>query len=285
MRINWPDFALLDDAGLTSFEKRALVTLAVHEMADAATLCREGDIPTSKIYAATEKLAQAGLIELQRSRPRLFAALPPEQLVERLNVLARERAQQFVQQSDALRTALDKLPRRLKARNTRVDLAMGVETHVKRHLSRLAAATNTVLSYMESGDIAAITRGRELGYDLMRALAKHHERTALKHRVIFGFTHRSAPRLLEFLKVSAPHARWLSSVRYAGEIGHPFHVIDGRTVILALDHPFIGEGRFASLLIDDDALADELSTGFDKLWRKALADLREVRSWPGALRG
>lgn len=284
MRIHWPEFALLDDAGLGSFEKRALVTLAVHDVADAATLCREGDIPTSKIYAAMEKLAASGLVDVQRSRPRLYAALPPDQLVDRLNALARERAQQFEQQSVALRAALESLPKRLKARSTRVDLAMGVETHVKRHLSRLASATHDVRSYLEHGDLDAIARGVDLGYDLMRALARRHDTAPIAHRVVFGFTHRTAPVLLAFLRERAAHARWMTSVRYAGEIGHPFHVIDARLVILALDHPFIGEGRYASLLIDDESLAAELSHGFDQLWRRALADLREVKHWPSALR-
>ncbi len=92
MRVAWAEFGLLDEAGFGSYEKRALVTLAVHGVSDAATLCREGDIPTSKIYAAMEKLARLGLIEVRRSRPQLHAALPPEPLIERLNALARERA-------------------------------------------------------------------------------------------------------------------------------------------------------------------------------------------------
>ena len=52
MRVAWAEFGLLDEAGFGSYEKRALVTLAVHGVSDAATLCRDGDIPTSKIYAA-----------------------------------------------------------------------------------------------------------------------------------------------------------------------------------------------------------------------------------------
>src|SRR5688572_16680552 len=110
MRVAWNDFGLLDDAGFGSYEKRALVALAVHGVCDAATLCRDGDIPTSKIYAAMEKLAQLGLVELRRSRPLLYAALPPDLLVERLNAIARERAEAFANASSELRAAFEKLP-------------------------------------------------------------------------------------------------------------------------------------------------------------------------------
>ena len=40
--MRWSDVALLDDAGFSLYEKRALVTLAEHGVADAATLCRAG---------------------------------------------------------------------------------------------------------------------------------------------------------------------------------------------------------------------------------------------------
>jgi hypothetical protein len=33
----------------------------------------------------------------------------------------------------------------------------------------------------------------------------------------------------------------ITGVRYSGELGHPFHVVDDDLVILSLDHPFIPE--------------------------------------------
>lgn len=281
MRVAWAEFGLLDEAGFGSYEKRALVTLAVHGVSDAATLCREGDIPTSKIYAAMEKLARLGLIEVRRSRPQLYAALPPEPLIDRLNALARERAEQFAQASTGLRAAFEKLPRRLKSSQARVDLALGAESHVKRHVSRLAGARQRVLSYLESGDIDAIRSQREQGFDVMKAIARERERSGVEHRAIFGFSDRSAPRLLAFLRDFAAATRSLSGVRYCGEMGHPFHVVDEDIVILALDHPFVGEGRFASLLVQDAGLAAQLAEGFDQLWQRALKNLREIRAWPG----
>jgi hypothetical protein len=86
--------------------------------------------------------------------------------------------------------------------------------------------------------------------------------------------------LIEFLRRHATSLGHLSGVRYSGELGHPFHVVDEDTVILSLDHPFVPEGRFASLLVRDRALADSLAQGFDALWQKALVDLGEVRFLP-----
>jgi hypothetical protein len=61
---------------------------------------------------------------------------------------------------------------------------------------------------------------------------------------------------------------------------YPFHVVDDETVVLPLDHPFVKEGRFASLLVRDRELADSLAEGFHELWRKAMKNLREVQVDP-----
>jgi HTH-type transcriptional regulator, sugar sensing transcriptional regulator len=280
--VRWPDVAVLDEAGFSVYEKRALVTLAVHGVADAATLCREGGIPTSKIYLAMEKLGARGLVEIQRTRPRLFSALPPELVVERLVRLARERADAFAERAERLRETLAALPRRLKGGRTFVDLALGLESHVKRHLVHLAAARQRILSYLEDGDLHALDRMAREGFDVLKRVSRAVGRRGLDHRVVFGFSDRSAGHLMEFLRAHAPALAHLRGVRYSGELGHPFHVVDDELVILSLDHPFVPEGRFASLLVRDQALARSLAQGFDALWQKALRDLREIRIDPRA---
>src|SRR6266540_511123 len=72
----------------------------------------------------------------------------------------------------------------------------------------------------------------------------------------------------------------MTGVRYSGELGHPFHVVDDEIVILCLDHPFIPEGRFASLLVRDKELARQLADGFKELWSKAMRDIREIDFHP-----
>jgi len=278
--VRWPDVSLLEEAGFSLYETRALVTLAVHGVADAASLCREGGIPTSKIYQAMEKLGALGLVEIQRTRPRLYSALPPEVITERLVLHARERADDFARRAEALREVLAGLPGRLRGRRAFVDLALGLESHVKRHLARVATARRRVLSYLEEGDLQAVDRMAGEGFDVLRPIARNAAVRHVEHRVIFGFSNRNAPRLLDFLRAHAASLGHLTGIRYSGELGYPFHVVDEETVILCLDHPFVPEGRFASLLVRDRALADSLATGFEGLWQRTLADLREMRFDP-----
>jgi len=98
--------------------------------------------------------------------------------------------------------------------------------------------------------------------------------------VVFGFSYATAPVLLDFLRRHRAEIRHLTGVRYSGELGRPFHVVDDDMVVLPQDHPFAPGGRFASLLIRDPDLAEGLAIGFDGLWKKAMKDLHEISFQP-----
>jgi hypothetical protein len=166
---------------------------------------------------------------------------------------------------------------RVRGRKAFVDLALGVESHVKRHMTHLTTARKRIWSYLEHGDLAAIDGLTVRGFPILRRIARNTTEHKIDHRVVFGFTYQTAPDLLSFLKA---HMEQVTGVRYSGELGHPFHVVDDDLVILSLDHPFIPEGRFASLLVRDQELAQKLAEGFQTLWSKAMRNLREIDFHP-----
>jgi HTH-type transcriptional regulator, sugar sensing transcriptional regulator len=278
MRI--PDSELLEEIGLTLYERKALAALMVLGVGDAASICREGAVPTSKIYRAMEKLAQLQLAQVQPTRPKMYAALPVGAVVDRVVALVRERADRLSDSSEELRRALLSLTGKVRGSHPFVDLALGAESHVRRHLVHLADANDRILSYMEAGDLASIDQTIDGGFPILRRIARNAAERKIRHQVVFGFSYRTAPQLLEFLKAHRGDIRSLTGIRYSGEVGHPFHVVDERIVILPLDHPFIPGGRFASLLIRDEELARSLADGFEQLWRKAMRSLQEINADP-----
>jgi hypothetical protein len=229
--------------------------------------------------------AQLELAQLQPTRPRLYAALPVDAVVERVVALVRERADRLADSGEELRQTLLSITGAMRGRHPFVDLALGAESLVRRHLVHLADANNRILSYMESSDLASIDQAVERGFSFLRRIARNTGERNVRHQVVFGFTCRTAPRLLDFLKRHRGDMRNLTGIRYSGEVGHPFHVVDDRIVILPLGHPFIPEGRFASLLIRDQDLAQNLANGFEKLWRKAMRSLQEVSVDPRSKHG
>ncbi|HKX33607.1 MAG TPA: helix-turn-helix domain-containing protein [Blastocatellia bacterium] len=282
--MQWQKLELLEQIGLTGYERKALIALMIHGVADAETLCREGDVPTSKIYRAMEKLSRMGLVEIQPTRPKLYSAFPGDAVVNRLIEIARQNAEQFAQQAQELRDLLSDLPARLRGRTTFVDLALGVESHIKRHVVHLAAARERIWSYLEHGDLAAIEQVTAGGFPILKRIARNTSERKIDHRMVFGFAYQSAPKLMGFLRKNKGHLEQVTGVRYSGELGHPFHVVDDETVILCLDHPFIPEGRFASLLVRDRELARKLADGFKELWGKAMRDIREIDFHPSRSR-
>jgi hypothetical protein len=165
-------------------------------------------------------------------------------------------------------------------RHAFVDLALGVDGHVSRHLVNLAAARRRILSYLERADLAAIDKAVANGLPILRRIARNAREHHVDHRVVFGFSYASAPMLVDFLRRHRAEIRHLTGVRYSGELGRPFHVVDDELVVLPQDHPFAPGGRFASLLIRDRDLAEGLAIGFDGLWKKAMKDLREIDFQP-----
>jgi hypothetical protein len=272
---------LLDELKFSAYEKKALLALVDLGIADASTLCREGEIPSSKIYRAMERLIDLGLAQLRPARPKLFASPPADVVVDRLIELSREKSERFATAAEVLRRSLASRVPRLRGRPTVVDLALGHESHVTRHLTRLTAARRRILSYLEHGDLTAIDRAVADGFPILRRIGRNAAKHEVEHRIVFGFSLQTAPRLLEFLRRHRNELGGATGIRYSGELGHPFHVIDERTVVLPLDHPFVPEGRFASMLVEDVELAENLATGFDGLWRKAMRDLREIDFHPG----
>ena len=275
-----PDPEQLEQVGLTLYERKALMALMLCGVGDAATLCREGSVPTSKIYLAMEKLAALGLVQVQPTRPKMFAALPSELVVARIVEIVRERSERFASQASQLQVMFTGLRSRARGRHPFLDLALGVDGHIRRHLVPLAAARKRILSYLEAGDLMAIDTAIKGGFPILRRIAKNAADHGVEHRVVFGFSYQSAGQLVEFLKTHRHDLRQVTGVRYSRELGHPFHVVDGDTVVLPLDHPFVKEGRFASLLVRDRELADNLAEGFHELWRKAMKSLREIQVDP-----
>lgn len=278
------DVDLLDDLRFSVYEKKALLALVDLGVAHAATLCREGEIPSSKIYRAMERLIELGLAQIQPSRPKLFASPPADVVVDRLIELSREKADRFATAAEKLRRGLSERTPRVRGGPTVVDLGLGQDSHVRRHLTRLTAARERILSYLEQGDLLAIDRAVAEGFPVLRRIRRNAAKHGIEHRIIFGFTLQTAPKLMEFLRTYRSDLGQATGIRYSGELGHPFHVIDGRTVVLPLDHPFVPEGRFASMLVEDAELARNLETGFEGLWRKAMRDLREIDFHPGPRR-
>jgi HTH-type transcriptional regulator, sugar sensing transcriptional regulator len=137
------------------------------------------------------------------------------------------------------------MSQQVRERKTLVDLALGVESHVKRHLIYLATAQRRIWSYLESGDLAAIETITASGFPILRRISRSATERKLDHQMVFGFAYQNATDLVAFLRRYRNHLEHVTGVRYSGELGHPFHVVDDDIVIYFPLTILIPEGRFA----------------------------------------
>jgi hypothetical protein len=143
------------------------------------------------IYLAMEKLASLGLVQVQPTRPKMFAALPSEIVVARIVDIVRERSDRFAAQASDLQAMFTGLRSRARGRQPFLDVALGVEGHIRRHLVPLAAARKRILSYLEAGDLMAIDTAVNGGFPILRRIAKNAAEHGVEHRVVSGCPQQS----------------------------------------------------------------------------------------------
>src|SRR5260221_13334397 len=147
-----------------------------------------------------EKLAALGLAQVQPTRPKLFAALPPGAVADRVIEIARERAERFATHAPDLRELLTSLPGRVRGKQAFVDLAFGAESHVKRHLVHLAAARVRILSYMERGDLQSIEDSAAGGFPILPRIARNAAAEKVRHQVAFRLSYQNSQPLVGLLR-------------------------------------------------------------------------------------
>jgi len=71
----------LKELGLSSYEALTYVTLLTYPSATANILCKETNIPDSKIYYALDRLSKKGMIIVQQGNPGVYRAMPPKEAI------------------------------------------------------------------------------------------------------------------------------------------------------------------------------------------------------------
>lgn len=74
----------LQKFGLTLYESKAYVALALLGQAKALEISKEAEIPPSKIYTTLEALMKKQLIEISEERPKKFKVIAPQYVIKNL---------------------------------------------------------------------------------------------------------------------------------------------------------------------------------------------------------
>ncbi len=264
------DVSLLQGLGLGSYEINAYLALLSQGTAAANEICARSGVPSSKIYAAMERLQDCGLVQIQRTRPKLFLATPLNEAIER--ILEFKRAEQY-----RFEAALPELEKRLqqvigesRSPAAFASVELGEENHIKRHMVQLARSERASASLLSPTCVEIVQRMKlRHRFDIRKIIDRHDEARNIHHRYLFSIPPGAEVALLPFLQ--QPSAIQVPQREARATRAHltPFHVVDDEVIILGIDHPLARSVRVASLMIRDRNFAKDLMEGFDALWEKA----------------
>ena len=96
----------LKELGTSTHEALIYVTLLTHPNITASRLCKETEIPDSKIYFALDGLSKKGMLIVQKGNPNLYRPLPPKEALVNLKQQLTESLNEKIRQADALLDAL-----------------------------------------------------------------------------------------------------------------------------------------------------------------------------------
>ena len=92
----------LKELGLSTHEALAYTTLLTHPNVTASTLCKETNVPDSKIYYALDGLSKKGMLIVQQGNPSIYRPIPPREAVANLKQQLTDRLNEKLKQADVL---------------------------------------------------------------------------------------------------------------------------------------------------------------------------------------
>ncbi len=271
MQLVAKDVSILEDLGLGTYEINAYLALLAQGTAAANEICARSAVPSSKIYAAMERLQDCGLVQIQRTRPKLFLATPLDQAMERVLELKRAEQHRFEAALPELEKRLQRVAGESITRAAFASVELGEQNHIKRHVIHLARSEHVSASLLSPTCVEIVQRMKlRHRFDIRKIIDRHDSALSIHHRYLFSLPPGAEVALVAFLEQpsSVPVPR--REVRAIRARLTSFHVVDDEVVILGIDHPLARSVRVASLLIRDRALARDLLEGFDAVWEKAV---------------
>lgn len=271
---------ILEGLGLTKYETDAYLALVPRGVADARTICRAADVPTSKIYDAMARLEAMGLVAVQPSRPRKFMAREPG---EAATSLATAKRREF-DEAMALLPRLENELRGVAATSPKGSafwsVALSWREFASQHLAKVADAQKEHCGYLDvhagmgvevvGGEDGNDPEGLEAMAHMMESVKTNFRARKINYRVLIGVADDEERDLARDWATELTDGKNLHRYRFTEPGRQMFHCIDRESVVLMLPNPAAPRRFLGSVYARDPALARAVGSGFDALWENAI---------------
>ncbi|MFX1295441.1 MAG: TrmB family transcriptional regulator [Promethearchaeota archaeon] len=275
----------LKSAKLSNYEIKAYITLIFSNNLTAREISKKSNIPSGRIYDVLDQLREKEIIEVQKSRPKIFRALPPNQvlnnLISHLNSEKQREITYLFNQAKVLESKIENSDLLVK-QNTKIfwSTALGTPAVIDLYIKKfkevqkellmtgfLNENTLKVLSYAKNfynGIFNAINRGVQVKYlwsfefdERSPSNEDIHRTTILAKKLMKKFEKlfNTFPRISAF-EMKFIHKR----------IPTYYDIFDKKRVLIKLQNPLYPSQIFVGMNVLDPDLANELRKKFLAMW-------------------
>src|SRR3989338_216285 len=235
--------------GLTTYEAKAYETLLQEGSSTAHYLAKRSGVPSGKIYPTLESLEEKGFVKGTLGRPKMFTAISPEIVLDKVLKEKKDQTSLLKQQVAILISAYSKPAMKKDKPEDLVETYFGHSTAFAKSVALHDQATK----YWKT--ISHLTINKEHLDACSRALKR-----GGKIMAITSSQETSVDRVTEWRKRGI-------EVRFLEELPFRFSVYDDKGVIFRFSHE--KSKQYVSTHIRNAKLAQGMSRFFDGLWAAA----------------
>ncbi|QDX40580.1 TrmB family transcriptional regulator [Salarchaeum sp. JOR-1] len=261
--------ASLKDLGLSDYEASAYRALLETGPATAKELSEASGVPMGRIYDVLASIEAQHLVRSQAaSRPKKYAAVDPEDALERL---LDDRKRELNEKADQYEAVVNELASDLAA-PTAPDAgfwtaAVGSDETVDLLLERLDTADDRIVLFS-----AAPSSGLDIG-DVSSRITDHLldalDRGVTVSVLLARDLSHELPDEVNAVYVSELAEHDDFSVRIGDTVDSNVVVIDGAEVCIEMPNPVQPDESFALVALKDPAFADDVTAEFEESWTDA----------------
>jgi sugar-specific transcriptional regulator TrmB len=253
--------------GLTTYEAKAYLGLITRDSATAAQVARLARVPRQRIYDVLGALVEKGLASARPGRVVKYAAVPPDQALERL--LTDHRRHISALEHEA-RETIDALAPAFDAGRRQTDPLEYIEVlrdtgAINERFTRLQAETKRELLIFTKPPYAARPEENIIGLELARA---HRARS------IYEFSVFDDPSFVEGVQTFIAAGE---EARFVDELPLKLVITDETIVMFGMQDPVAGREELTLMVVEHPALARVLKVAFEAVWARGLT-FDEARS-------
>lgn len=246
--------------GLTTYEARAYLALLRRDSSTAAETARLGGLPRQRVYDVLSSLVERGLAATRPGRALKYRATAPEQALQSLLAVHRQRLTELERDTKA---AIDDLTPAFLAGQEQSDPLEYIEVlrdlkAINERFAELETGIEKEILVFTKPPYATPVQEHPEGLEVVRS---HQARSIYEHSAL------DDPAFADGVR---RYIQGGEDARFVDSLPLKLVIIDERIVMFGIEDPVAGRAALTMIVVEHPSLALLLKIAFDAVWETAL---------------